>query len=162
MLKLAGIILVSAAISFAGFHKALKIKDGIRTRRALLEFVLYVKRNIEASSSELSEIYKSYHDEALQKTGFLQILTSQDGNTLEYALKDSALQLPDSLSEIYLNLSRTLGKSRSAKTETENLARYICAIEAEEAKLIKNDETKLMLYRKLGLLSGILAALILI
>ena len=35
-------------------------------------------------------------------------------------------------------------------------------IEKEESKQIKNDETKIMLYRKLGILTGLLAAIILI
>ena len=63
---------------------------------------------------------------------------------------------------IYLNLAGILGKSRSGKTEAENLSRYLAEIEKEEEKLIKSDESKIVLYRKLGILAGILAALIFI
>ena len=159
MIKLAGIILVSGAISLASSHKASLIKNNIRIRKELYEFVLHIKGCIETSSTELSEIYRTYTSETLQKTGFLQILSEADGNSFEYALKNSSLFLPGALFSIYLNLAGILGKSRSGKTEAENLSRYLAEIEKEEEKLIKSDESKIVLYRKLGILAGILAAL---
>lgn len=162
MLKLAGILLVSAAISMAGCYKAGRIKYNMNTRKELYELVLHLKNCIESSSMELSEIFRTCTGENLLKSGFIQKLQNSGESTFSDALKTTELNLPEQLFEIYLKLSKTIGKSRSAKTETETISRFLTEIENAEKKLAQNDESRIVLYKKLGVLTGILAALILI
>ncbi len=162
IIKYAGIILVSGGISMIGYHKAHKIKENIMTRKALYELVLYIKSCIEEASMPLFHIYALFENKHLEKIGFTEILKVGSTSSFKSALNNAQLYIPDSLMKIYLSLAESLGKSRSAKNESELLSRYIKSIEKEEEKLIKDDETKIQLYKKLGVLTGLLAALILV
>lgn len=162
VIKYAGIILVSGGISMIGYHKAFKIKENITTRKALFELVLYIKNCIEEASIPLAHIYSSFENKHLEKVGFTAFIKNNSTSSFEGALETIKYSLSDNMMKIYLSLAKELGKSRSAKNETELLSRYIKLIEKEEEKLIKDDDTKIQLYRKLGILTGLLAALILV
>lgn len=162
MLKLAGIILISGGIAMAGFYKAFRIKESINIRKALFGFILRVQTSIESEKLSLNDIYLSYNNTVLDKTGFTEILKSGNENPFLHALEESELKLNKGIYEIYRDIAENLGKSRIAREESERLKRYISIIEKSEEELIKKDESAFILYRKLGILTGILAVIILI
>jgi len=161
MLKITGIILISAGITMAGCYKAHKVKEGILTRKALYGLILHIKSKIESSAARLPEIYSSYDSAFLNKTGFTIHLKKGEIDAFSKALDCTPLNLPLSLLKTYKELASKLGKSRSVTEEARLLDDYACEIRAEEEKIIKNDEAKLVLYRKLGIIAGLLAALLL-
>lgn len=161
MLKITGIILISAGITMAGCYKAHKIKEGILTRKALYCLILHIKSKIESSAARLPEIYASYDNTLLNKTGFTAYLKKGGIDAFSKALEYTHLNLPDTLCKTYGELASRLGKSRSVTEESRLIEDYVREIRAEEEKIIKNDEAKLVLYRKLGIIAGLLAAIIL-
>lgn len=162
MIKYAGIILLSGAISMYGAHLSLAVKEKAEMRTALLELVIRIKNEIEIGAVPMNDIFSLYENKYLEKIGFLSALKSGKPNAFSDAVDTVRSILPESLAKLYVNLAESLGKSRFKTAESEMLARYISQIEAEEKRLAENDLSKIELYRKLGILCGLMTALILV
>lgn len=162
MLKLIGITLVSVAISMYGAYLSSRIKDRKNVRSALLELLVHIKTSIETTCLPLEEIYKSFSNKILEKIGFTKELCSGKNDSFLSAIHIADSYLNKKLTELYSALSFSLGKSYSGNTEVQKLAGYILLIEEECKKLSKEDDSKIELYRRLGLLCGLFAAVILL
>ena len=162
MLKLTGIILISGAISMYGAYLSGNVKKSRAFRKGLAELLIHIKNGIDNGGIPLAEIYASFSCKALERCGFLAVLKDGKSESFSRALKGCEIKLAPEVSEIYERLSKDLGKSSSGKSESEKLARAIAIAEKEEKKLDAEDLSKIELYSKLGVLCGILAALLLI
>lgn len=162
MLKLTGIILISGAISMYGAYLSGNVKKSRAFRKGLAELLIHIKNGIDNGGIPLTEIYASFSCKALEKCEFLSVLKDGKSESFSRALKKCEIKLAPEVSEIYERLSKELGKSSSGKSESEKLARAIALAEKEEKKLDAEDSSKIELYSKLGVLCGILAALLLI
>ena len=121
-----------------------------------------IQNGIENGGLPLADIYNGFEAEQLEKRGFCQILKSGKPEALAQAVEAIRAYLPEECASCYGTLAKTLGKSASRKTESTVLARYIGEISALEKKYAVEDEAKCVLYRKLGILCGLFAALILL
>lgn len=162
MIKYIGIIIISGAISLYGAHLSGKVQEEIALRKAFYELLVYIKCCIENGNLPLPEIYSSFKNEIFEKYGISHNLKSQSTDAMKTALYECPVKIDSSVKSLYIQLSDSLGKSPFRLAESETLARYISLVEIEEKKLIKNDLAKKELYRKLGILCGLMAALILV
>ena len=162
MLKYAGIIFISVSISMYGAYLSNRVKERKEVRNALLELLVHIKRSIDSTSVPLYEIYKSFSSKTLEKTDFLNVLSSGEASALLSAIDTVSQHLNEKLKETYISVASSLGKSCSAESESQKLASAIMFIKEEGAKLDKEDDSKRELYRRLGVLCGLLAAVILL
>ena len=161
MLKYIGIILISLSVSMYGTYLSVKIRERKDIRNALLELLIYIKRSIENTYLPLDEIYKNFSNKSLEKIGFTKELCSGKKDAFLSAINIANAYLNNKLIELYHSISLSLGKSYSGNLESQKLAGYILMIEEECKTLDKEDNSKRELYRKLGLLCGLFAAIIL-
>lgn len=162
MAKYLGIILVSGAISLYGAYLSGKIQEQIALRKALYDLLLHIKCCIDNGALPLPQIYSLFKNPVLEKYGILEYLKRAGTDGIKAALNESTVKIDENIKSLYVQLSDTLGKSAFRTTESETLSRYISLIEIEEQKLIKNDQAKKELYKKLGILCGLMAALVLV
>lgn len=162
LLKYAGIALVFCGTTVSGYMRAKKIKEQIMIRKALYSLSIHIKSGISRDGLTLKDIYSSFYSPVLEKTGFLYVLKSNRENPLYDALEIIRTSLPEELYEIYAEFSQNLGKSRSGECEVQLISRFIDATEKREEKYMKKDETEIQLCKKLGVLAGVLAAIVFI
>ena len=162
ILKIAGTCLVVCGTTFSGYLRAKKIKEQIMLRKSLYKLLLHIKKGISGDGMGLKEIYSSFDSAFPEKTGFLDILKSDRENPLNDALETVRTYLPEELYNIYQEFSENLGKSRSGECEVQLILRYEDIILKKEESYIQKDETEIQLCKKLGLLAGIIAAIVFI
>lgn len=162
MIKIIGIVFVTISLSVAGYLKAISIKEDIAVRKSLYELILLIKNRISTGGISLFDIYKDFSSEVLTKHGFTQKLTSKESNSLLYSLSTTDLRLPEEYKKLMCDFAADLGKSPYIKSELEQLDRYIYSVEKMNDELLKKDSARLILYKKLGLLGGLLAGIILL
>ena len=162
MLKIIGILLVSGAISLYGAHLSVLRRQNAALRAELLELLVRIKNGIENGGLPLADIYAGFNGGITEKRGFCRVLKSGVPDAFARALDEVRAFLPEEYIKIYTALSETLGKSGFRKAECEALTRAIADITVLEKKYAAQDEAKCVLYRKLGVLCGLLAALILL
>ena len=162
MLKIIGILLVSGAISLYGAHLSAVRRQNATLRAELLELLVRIKNGIENGGLPLADIYAGFNGKITEKRGFCRVLKSGVPDAFARALDEVRAFLPEEYIKIYTALAENLGKSGFRKTECEALTRAIADITVLEKKYAAQDEAKCVLYRKLGVLCGLLAALILL
>lgn len=162
MLKYCGIVLVSGAISMYGAYLAGRLGKNRALREALYELLIHIKAGIDYGAAPLSDIFASFQNELLESVGFTPILKDGSHDAFRKAIESEVIKLPNEISKLYESLAASLGKSGLSKVESELVARYMSLISTEEDKLSKKEQVKQVLYRRLGLLCGLFAALLLI
>ena len=162
MLKIIGILLVSGAISLYGAHLSILRRQNAALRAELLELLVRIKNGIENGGLPLADIYAGFNGGITEKRGFCRVLKSGVPDAFARALDEVRAFLPEEYIKIYTALAENLGKSGFRKAECEALTRAIADITVLEKKYAAQDEAKCVLYRKLGVLCGLLAALILL
>ena len=162
MTRYIGIILISGAISMYGAYLSYRIKVSAKQRKALFELMLYIKTGIENGSVKLTDIYASFDNKHLEDCGFTELLHSASPDALSHALSESNIKMPEEMKNLYLDFASSIGKSSYKASALDVCARYTELIKAEENKISEKEEKKEQLYSKLGLLCGLLAALLLI
>ena len=159
MIKITGIILISSAISACGAYLSAKITQRKKFRKALFELLLYIKTCIENGNLPLNRIYENFYDSDAEKYGFLTVLRKSGLKDALISVKD---ELPEELYELYLSFSESAGKSLYSSSESALCARYVELIKEKEKKIAEKEAVKQLLFRRLGILCGLLAALLLI
>lgn len=162
MLKYIGILLVSGAISLYGAHLSVLRRQNAALRAELLELLVRIKNGIENGGLPLADIYAGFNGGITEKRGFCRVLKSGVPDAFARALDEVRAFLPEEYIKIYTALAENLGKSGFRKAECEALTRAIADLSALEKKYAAKDDAKCVLYRKLGVLCGLLAALILL
>ncbi len=162
MLKYIGILLVSGAISLYGAHLSVLRRQNAALRAELLELLVRIKNGIENGGLPLADIYAGFNGGITEKRGFCRVLKSGVPDAFARALDEVRAFLPEEYIKIYTALAENLGKSGFRKAECEALTRAIADLSALEKKYVAKDDAKCVLYRKLGVLCGLLAALILL
>ncbi len=162
MLKLFGILLVSSAITLYGLCRAKDLERQKKNRHALAALMLHLQNGISHGGLPQETLYASFHNEQLEKEGFCAILRNGEPGALTQALEQTKLGLSDNMRTHYLELAEGLGKSGFRAVESERLARFLGEIAVENEKSDKEDAARQMLYKRLGLLGALLAALLLL
>ena len=123
------------------------------------DFIKHVESCIRYGGTSLERIYCSYSSPLLDKYGFTMGL--RNGYTKDL-VKNTLFLLSESEQAKADEFLKSLGKSRYREKETE-LCSYFCNMFEDMAKkLLKEDETKILLYKKLGLIAALMTAVIFI
>jgi len=162
MIKYIGIILISGAISMYGAYLSYRVRTSAMQRKALLELMIYIKTGVENGPVKLCDIYASFDNKHLEDCGFIKLLHSPSPGSLEKALSESRIRIPENIKSLYIDFSKSIGMSSYKRDAISICERFTGLIKAEEAKISEKEEKKEQLYRKLGLLCGLLSALLLI
>lgn len=162
MIKYVGIILVSGAFSMYGSLMANKILSIGKQRRAIIELLYCIKNGVTFGKIPLDRIYDSFQSEVLSKCGFIQILKSKYPDALIRAFECPGLLLPDNEKSLLYAFACECGKSPFYENEASLCQRYIEIFEIKEKQQSTDEKNKANLYSRLGLLCGLVCAIILI
>lgn len=161
MMRIFGIILISVSISLYGSFLSHNLKKAANQRKALLELLMLAKSAF-ANGIALSKVFDSFSNAELEKCGFLSVLKSGCEKPFSKAISESGILLSPKLKELYLELGENMGTSPFSSNESDKLSFYLERIKLEEAKMSENEEARRVLYNKMGVLAGVLAALLLL
>ncbi len=162
MMKYIGIILVSCSVSMYGAVMANKIKNIGKQRRAIIELLYTIRNSIEFGCVSLDKTFSSFHNDVLDKCGFTKILSSPYPDALSRAFESDCIILPENERLLLQAFAKECGKSAFSQNETKLCTRYINLMERNETEMLKIEKNKSALYSKLGILCGLLTAIILI
>ena len=160
MIKYAGIIAISCAISIFGAVKASDIKQRSEIRREILRFLSHIESEIKYGASPLSEIYFSFKSDLFDKCGFTNALKQGClySELIYNTLSDLSSEEKSKLSEFFSKI----GTSYSRDEEISLCRYYISVFESFYETNEKSDKAKAVLYKKLGIICALLTAIILI
>ncbi len=158
MIKITGIIILSVGISMYGSILSLTVKERHIIICELLSLIKAIKNGIKYGSVPLEKIYNSTALPNLEKYGFLNAI--KDG-TLPCSAVNTHLQMlshedRDNLCEFF----QQIGKSSSTDAEITLCDRYIILFEQREKDSLKENLEKSVLYKKLGIVAALVAAII--
>lgn len=160
MIKYIGIILVSASCSLLGAILSLRIKKGAQQRAEILELFYEIKNGIEYMGQNLCDIYSRFFSKSLYECGFLDILKTENPQSLLDAFDCENLLIGNKELSICREFASKIGKSTFIQSEKKLCERYTCLFENLDKKLKEEEKTKCQLYSKLGLLLGLATAVI--
>lgn len=162
MIKYIGIILISGASSMYGSLLANKILNTGKQRRAIIELLYAIKNGISFGNVPLESIFESFENPVLSKCGFLSLLKSKHPDALVRASKCKNLNLPNDEKNLLITFACECGKSPFYENEALLCQRYIEIFEQKDKTVCIEEKNKANLYSRLGLLCGIVFALMLI
>lgn len=162
MIKYVGIILVSGALSMYGSLIANKVLNTGKQRRAIIELLYCIKNGVAFGKVPLENIFASFESPILEKCGFLVLLKSKYPDALVKACNCENLCLPHDEKNLLCSFASECGKSAFYENEALLCQRYIEIFEQKEKALHTEETNKAHLYSRLGILLGLVLALMLI
>lgn len=155
MLRYAGIALFSGGICLLGITKSAYFKEQILIRKEILRLLCSIERKVAYGKSK-DDIIKEFNSGILERCGFLSFLKA--GNFKD--IKELPIDGEDAgmLSDFYSNL----GKRRSANDEAAYVKAFIREFEECGTRKTNKLITKAKLYKKLGLILALTAAILFI
>ncbi len=160
MIKIVSIIFVSSAVSLYGMFAASSIRKAANQRKGLIELLYAIKSGIEYTGEDLCEIYRTFNNTYLEECGFCTILKSNSADSLRLALESGCLKIGETEKVLFYEFSKKCGRSAFATSEKQLCDRYIALSEALDKKLSVKENSKCELYRRLGVLCGLLTAIL--
>ncbi len=158
-MKLFGLILIFLCSSLCGAYSSYKTNMALKQLRGIINFMRYIKNQIEYFNAPIDSIYESFDAESEQFKSFL-CNVSMIGwkKTLE---GNNELYFPDNVSEILKQFGATLGKS--GKDEQLSLCEYyIGLLESEYKKMESDAPQKMKITMALGVSAGIMLVILFI
>ena len=119
-----------------------------------------IKNGIEYGGAPLDEIFGVFHSPELEACGFEEILKSRVPDALEKAMNCNGLIIGKKESDLFCEFASKCGKSGFSENERKLCERYTALAEALDKSLCAEEATRCELYRRLGVLCGLLFALI--
>lgn len=162
MLRYIGIGIFSVCISLIGFHMSFKADKEMRTRRELIELISSIQSGIRYGALSLTEICRNFPACELKKCGFYDELIKSSHPDLKNALMKSHAIISNEAAELFCSFADNCGKSTFSEEEIKNCDKYISLFEQLDKKLSEKENTKKLLYSKLGILAGILSCILLL
>ncbi len=162
MLRLIGILLISVSLSLYGAYASARLAENAACRAELAELLFAVRTGIDHGALPLAEIYRSFSFRRLARIGFDRVLLAKPDASLADALEKAKPYLDGDVYELYADFASKLGKSGHVSAESALCDRYGALINEKEKSIRAREDVKRLLYRRLGLLAGLTAALILL
>ncbi len=162
MIRIFGIALFSVSVSLFGFLMSLRISTKARKRREFIELIHSIKNGILYAKLSLHEIFCLFSATELKKCGFTKALCENENASLEEVLIDFPPGLSEKENELIFGFARECGKSTFSEEEIKNCERYSALLEALDKQLTTEENTKKLVYGKLGILAGILSCILLL
>ena len=160
MIKYIGIFILSCSISVYGVILSNSLKEKLALKKEITFLLRNIERNIIYKSKSCIETVRQCGLPLLEKSGFCKSFSGCDSAVTTTNTHLSALDDEDR--KMLCEFFSRLGKSSLGEYELQNLRYYLDYFEKSLTESEKNINTKIMLYKKIGLLAGILAAIILI
>ena len=160
MLKYIGVFILSASISAYGSFLSSSIKGSCSLRKEVLQLLKDIERAIKYGNGQIIEIVRNCKSPYLTKCGFCTSIYNTTNAETAIATTLSALSEKDM--EMLTDYFSKLGKTAFTELELKNCTYYIDYFEKTQNEYEKEVETKSLLYKKLGLIIGILTAIIFI
>ena len=160
MIKYIGILILSCSLSVYGAILSDSLKQSHNLKKEITELLRNLERNILYGSKSCVEIIRECNLPLLTKSGFTDAFSGCDNAELTISTYLSSLSANDRqmLGEFFSRL----GKSAFCEYELKNLRYYLDYFEKTLEDSEKNVNSKVILYKKIGLIAGILAAIIFI
>lgn len=162
MLKLTGILIFSVCISLTGLYMSSKVRRQTQTRREFIKLIYSIKNGIKYGQLSLYEIYCAFPARELKKCSFYDFLTKDCNTNFKSALDNSEIKLSQKELELLQAFADECGKSTYSEEEIRNCERYISLLEQLDKELSESENTKILIYGKLGILAGILSCILLL
>lgn len=160
MFKYIGIFILSASISAYGALKASTLKTELGARAEIILLLRSIERCIQYGGNSLESTIKNCPCHKLKKLGVLDELSNFESTS--DLPENSLLFLSENDKKEFVSFFLTLGKSAKSEIELKKCRYLINYFESTQKDSEKNTETKANLYRKIGLITGIMAAIIFI
>ena len=160
MLKMIGLILIITGSFGFSLWNASYQKRRLCINESILDLVLYIKNRILFFHENLNDIYYSYENDYLQKSGFLTALSELGFNE---ALKSSGTNdyFDNKVIFILYNFGKRLGKT-GVEEQISNCDSCIEQLQHSIEKLRAETPDKIKMYSSLSIIAGLGVALLLI
>lgn len=159
MLKTAGVILISASLALYGVFRSHRIMDRSHLLQEICLFIRNVEQGIRFGGKNLQTILASGSFPILNRAGFTKAaensLYRSEAARLLTELNDEE---KDNLSSFLINI----GKSHYCEKEINLCRMHLAYFEETAEKAAAECRTKASLYRKLGIISAVCCAVILL
>ncbi|MBQ8759472.1 MAG: stage III sporulation protein AB [Clostridia bacterium] len=160
MLKYAGIFILASSLSAYGAHLSSSLKANYILRKEILQLLRDLERSIRYANTPIIEVIRSCRLPALMKSGFCDTFNGCDN--AEIAINSTLFCLSEKDREMLCAFFKRFGKSVYGEYELKNCNSLIEYFEKNLAESEKEVNTKSLLYKKIGLIVGILSAIIFI
>ena len=136
--------------------------EKVRTAQceAFLEFFVYIQNQVGYFLAPTKLMYKSFHSETLQKTGFLEALCAHEKDEVYFDVWERALceckenlNLSESQYETVRSFGACIGKSNE-ELQMKHLEYYTREMRKETEKQRAQMQKNIKLYRTLGFSAG--------
>ncbi len=160
MLKYIGIFILACSLSAYGVVMSSSLKAKNNLRKEILVLLKNIERSIKYGNTSVINIINECDLPYLNKCGFCKTFS---GIHSAQAVVNSTLgELSTKDRENLVTYFSNFGKSQFCEYELKNCRYYIDYFEKTQSDIEKDIAVKINLYKKLGLLTGILSAIILI
>ena len=160
MIRLLGIMLISASVGIYGLFMSQRVKYTQCIREDILCLLKALERDIKYGNRSVSEIITEFKAKTCDLQDMIEKITS--GNDISEATDTHLSSLSETEREKVKNLLVAIGKSRRSEEELILCKNCIDFFEENNATTKKNADAGSCLYAKLGLIGGILTIIILI
>ncbi len=132
MLKIVGLCLIFLSSVGVGFYSSRKLKTALQQAKEMLDFINYIKQQIEFFNTPLNEIYSAFENQSCLLSPLVKDISHEGWNM---ALKNTKkLFIPEPFLSIVKDFGENLGKTNK-KDQLEKCEHYIQDFEKEYEKL---------------------------
>lgn len=160
MIKILGLIFIICG-SFGGAIWNIRFqKNRLYINESILDFIIYIKNRIYFFHENLNDVYNSYENIFLEKSGFLSFIPELGFND---ALKSSEINecFDKKIQSALFDFGKKLGKS-GVDEQIANCESCIQQLEINIDKMREDVPNKIKMYSSLSVISGFGIALMLI
>ena len=160
MFKYIGILLISVSVSAYGTVMSKNIKKATAVRQEICQLLKEIENGIRYGSRPVIETVRSINLPLLSASGFITALS--DENLPQNAVNSYLGMISQQEKEKLYEFFSKLGKSTYKEKELTLCSSCIVFFENILKQSLKESASKELLYKKIGIIGGILAAIILI
>lgn len=154
-----GILLVFAASTVFGFSMASSAGTRLRNNEGLIFLIRHIRQKIGYFKSTPSEIYASFENRDLEKNGFCKVLCEK--GLLEAIERVNCFELDENCENALKEYAGQIGKTPLGD-QISSCDYLIELLETGQKRLCEEYPAKRKVYSSMGMLFGIMAAIMLL
>ena len=160
MLKITGLCLIIVSSFVAAIYYSYLQKKKLTITQAFLDFIIYIKHRIIFFREEIDDIYSSYENVDLEKSGFMDLLAE---SSFENAIVNERIKhmLSSKSINALMDFGKKLGKS-NLEGQRSNCDVCTEALESEVQRMVDEAPQKGKVYSSLCIIAGLVAVLLLL
>lgn len=160
MIKYAGIALVCISVSAYGAYLSSNLRNLSKVQQEIIEFLYHIQSGIRYGNSSLEMLYESFTSPLLEQYGFMKYL--RDRREVCETVRDTLFILQNDEQNKITEFLSQLGKSHFSEKELNLCSSCLEFFREKQRSTAKENETKALLYKKIGLIVSLLCAILLI